>query len=309
MDGGPAPAFAERHDGARVAYEVTGHPDGYPVFLMHGTPGCRIGPKPRGISLYRRGIKLISYDRPGYGWSDRWKGRGVADAAQDVAAVAERLHIDEFAIIGRSGGGPHALACAALMPDRVRRVAVLVSFAPADDPQLDWYEGMNDDNRRGFGREAPDSAAVEAEIRERARQTIADPHYLINHLRRQMPPRDRQTINQVGLRLKIVESHREALRNGSDGWVDDALALRTPWNFEPAKIDTARTDVLIWHGANDTFTPVSHAHLLAGQIRGARIHVSADAAHFDAIEALPAVLPWLAGGPLAADSTLLTTRR
>src|ERR1039457_6640174 len=98
----------------KLSVETLGAPEGKPVFLLHGTPGSRYGPRPRGIILYRLGIRLITYDRPGYSGSDRNRGRSVADAADDVAAIADALGIDRFSVVGRSGGGPHALACAAL---------------------------------------------------------------------------------------------------------------------------------------------------------------------------------------------------
>src|SRR4051794_39170038 len=94
-----------------LAVEVSGALDGVPVFLLHGTPGSRSGPRPRTSVLYRQGVRLISYDRPGYGGSTRMQNRRVVDAAADVDAIADRMGVDRFAVVGRSGGGPHALAC------------------------------------------------------------------------------------------------------------------------------------------------------------------------------------------------------
>src|SRR5688572_21098379 len=108
--------------GPDLSVSISGSDDGEPVFLLHGTPGSRLGPKPRTSVLYRLGVRLICYDRPGYGGSARRGKRTVADAARDVAAIADQLGIERFAVAGRSGGGPHALACAALLPDRVTRV-------------------------------------------------------------------------------------------------------------------------------------------------------------------------------------------
>ncbi|TDB72050.1 alpha/beta fold hydrolase [Micromonospora sp. KC723] len=311
-DGEPGAGFAQRADNRRVAYEVTGAPDGFPVFLMHGTPGSRRGPKPRSIVLYRMGVRLIAYDRPGYGDSERREGRDVADAARDVEAIADQLNLTRFAIAGRSGGGPHALACAAdgALRGRVARVAVLVSFAPADAARLDWFAGMNGDNVRGFGgREDHDTATMIAQIRRRAARVAEDPRFLLEELMVQMSAADRRAINDAALRRLIADTYEEALRAGPYGWIDDVLALRRSWKFDLGAIDTARTPVRLWHGAEDTFAPVGHARWLAGQIPGAEIEVQPGAAHFDAVEELPRVLGWLTeAGAATARDLLIGTR-
>jgi pimeloyl-ACP methyl ester carboxylesterase len=137
-------------DGRRVAVQMSGSPSGHPVFLMHGTPGSRIGPIPRSMVLHGLGVRLITFDRPGYGESDRQQFRQVADVVSDVEAIADALEIDRFAVLGRSGGGPHALACAALLPDRVTRAGILVSLAPWAADGLDWFAGMSDSNIEEF---------------------------------------------------------------------------------------------------------------------------------------------------------------
>ncbi|MEV6801771.1 alpha/beta hydrolase [Micromonospora rifamycinica] len=304
-EGEPGPRFAHRADNKRVAYEESGAPDGSPVFLMHGTPGSRRGPKPRGIVLYRSGIRLIAYDRPGYGDSDRFEGRDVADAARDVEAIADQLGLDQFAVAGRSGGGPHALACAAdeRLRSRVTRVAVLVSLAPSDATGLDWFDGMNPDNQRGFGADRPDTDAVVEEIRERATRAAEDPRFLLRDLMAQMGPPDRRAINDAALRGIIFDTYQEALRAGPYGWIDDVLALRRNWKFDLGAIDTTVTPVRLWHGAEDTFAPASHGRWLAARIPGAEIEVQPDAAHFDAMQQLPRILRWLTGteAPVSPD--------
>ncbi|MBQ0892964.1 alpha/beta hydrolase [Micromonospora sp. U56] len=305
-DGEPGAEFARRADNKRVAYEVTGAPDGFPVFLLHGTPGSRRGPKPRGIVLYRLGVRLIAHDRPGYGDSDRREGRDVADAARDVEAIADQLGLEHFAVAGRSGGGPHALACAAdgALRGRVTRVAVLVSFAPSDATQLDWFAGMNSDNVRGFGGDGNrDTASVIEQIRRRAARAIEDPRFLLEELMVEMSAADRRAVNDAALRRLITDTYEEALRAGPYGWIDDVLALRRSWKFDLGAIDTAVTPVRLWHGAEDTFAPASHARWLAGQIPGAEVEVQPGAAHFDAVEELPRMLRWLTdvGAPVGRD--------
>ena len=133
-------------DGRRLTVESRAALDGTPIFLLHGTPGSRSGPRPRASLLYWLGVRLICYDRPGYGGSDRHENRKVADAASDVLAIADRLGIKKFGVVGRSGGGPHALACAALLEGRVTSAAALVGLAPTDATELDWLAGMTGSN-------------------------------------------------------------------------------------------------------------------------------------------------------------------
>src|ERR1700726_2169775 len=129
-------------DGRRLAASVYGDPEGLPVFLLHGTPGSRIGPTPRSAILHRLGVRLICFDRPGYGESDRLPRRRGPAGAGDGSALAHALGGGKFAVVGRSGGGPHALACAALLPERTTKAAVLVGLAPREAEGLDWLGGM-----------------------------------------------------------------------------------------------------------------------------------------------------------------------
>lgn len=282
-------------DGRRLAVEVSGAPDGPPVFLLHGTPGSRSGPKPRGIVLYRLGVRLICYDRPGYGRSDRHEGRDVADAAWDVAAIADEMGIDRFAVVGRSGGGPHALACAALLPRRVTRTAVLVGLAPADAPDLDWYSGMTESNVDRYHTADTDASALAVSLATRATRTREDPESLVRFLRPSLSESDRRVVDDVAIRRLLAATYAEALQHGPEGWIDDALALRRNWGF---KLDAITCPVKLWHGEDDTFSPVGHTRWLATQIPNAELEVQPGAAHFTAVEILPQMLIWLA----SADS-------
>ena len=137
--------------GRRLAVESLGDPEGNPVFLLHGTPGGRNGPRPRGIVIYRLGIRLISYDRPGYPDSDRILNALSRVRPRMSQVIADYFGLDRFSVVGRSGGAPHALACAALLPDRVISAAALGSLAPCDADHLDWQAGMTESNRRAYG--------------------------------------------------------------------------------------------------------------------------------------------------------------
>ncbi len=287
---------AHSADGKRLlAVEESGNPQGSAVFLLHGMPGSRLGPRPRPMRLYQLGIRLVSYDRPGYGDSDRMMGRQVADVAADVAAIADQLGIDEFAVLGRSGGGPHALACAALMPQRVRRVAVLVGLAPREAEGLDWYAGMTPSNVDSFDTAANGHEPLAAKLNRRADEIRANPASLLAELDTELSEPDRRVVGDAGIRAMLVATHLEALRTSAFGWIDDVLALCAPWRFRLADI---AVPTLIWHGDCDVFSPVGHALWLAGEIPGATLVVQPGAAHFTAIDVLPDVLCWLVTGQM-----------
>ena len=277
-------------DGRQLATKSYGDPDGKPVFLLHGTPGSRLGPRPRGAVLHRLGIQLITFDRPGYGKSDRHNGRRVADAAADVLTIADAFGLDKFAVVGRSGGGPHALACAALMPDRLTRAAVLVGLAPQGAVGLDWYDGMTQFNVSEYMAAANGYQSLAARTEATAEAVRVNPASLLASLHPEMPDSDRRVVADPGIRAQLLETYTEALRTSADGWIDDVLAFKMPWGFDPATISVP---VLLWHGAVDNFSPVSHAMWLAQRITSATVVVQAGAAHFSALDVLPDILRWL----------------
>jgi pimeloyl-ACP methyl ester carboxylesterase len=280
-------------DGRRLTTQMYGDPDGKPVFLLHGTPGSRLGPHPRSSVLHRLGVRLISFDRPGYGESDRLAGRQVADAAADVRAIADAYGVRRFAVVGRSGGGPHALACAALLPERTTRAAVLVSLAPRGADGLDWFDGMSQSNITEFTAASNGYAGIAAHTKPVADAIRADPASLIARLHAELPDPDKRVVADRGIRSMLLKTYAEALRTSDYGWIDDALAFCSPWGFDPAAVTVP---VLLWHGANDVFSPASHARWLAGRIPSATVIVQAGAAHFGALDVLPDILRWLSAG-------------
>jgi pimeloyl-ACP methyl ester carboxylesterase len=294
--GSEATQVITRPDGRKLAVDCLGSPKGLPVFLMHGTPGSRRGPRPRASVLYRLGIKLICYDRPGYGGSSRHPGRSVADAVQDVQAIAEALDLGTFSVVGRSGGAPHALACAAELSGWVASVVTLVGLAPPDAPGFDWYDGMTHSNKTEFGQAETNPNAITATLTDKAERVSANPELLLELLRPELTVPDRRIIDEVAIQRLLSESYTEALRQGAEGWIDDSLALCKTWGFDPKKI---KVPVLIWHGLNDVFSPASHAQWLADHIRAGRddarveVLLQPDAAHFDAVKVLPDVLTWV----------------
>jgi pimeloyl-ACP methyl ester carboxylesterase len=285
--------LVEGPGGYSLAVETSGAPPGnHPVFLLHGTPGTLSGPRPRGIFLHRRGIRLISYNRPGYPGSRRRIHRTVADAAADVEAIADHFGIDEFSVIGRSGGAPHALACAAdrNLRGRIKCVAALSSLAPYDAEDLNWFDGMTESNQQAYHDVADNPAALIATLNQHAGKVRNNSQGLLNVLWPELVGSDKDVIGDIALRRIIAQTHAEALSESTGGWVDDVVALGRCWEFDLSKITVP---VLLWHGGDDVFSPVSHTKWLAKRIKTAEVELRPDFAHFGAVEILPEILTWV----------------
>lgn len=289
------PQVVRAPGGRQLTAEVTGDPAGEPVFLLHGTPGSLVGPRPRGIFLYRLGIRLISYSRPGYPGSDRLKDRFVADAASDVEAIANHFGIGRFSVIGRSGGAPHALACAAdkRLRDRVVCTAALSSLAPRDAEDLDWNDGMAESNRKAYRNAAEsDLQALVAAFTPTARQLRDRSQGLLDMLESELARPDREVIGDTALRRIIAHTHAQALSESMDGWIDDVIALGHPWDVDLSEI---KSPVLLWHGGDDVFSPVGHTKWLSTKIAHSELRIEENAAHFQAVTILPEILGWVRG--------------
>jgi pimeloyl-ACP methyl ester carboxylesterase len=223
-----------------------------------------------------RGMRLLSYDRPGYGGSDPHPGREVADAAQDVTAIANALGIERLAVEGGSGGGPHALACAALLPDRVVAAASLAGVAPYAADGLAWLDGMGQDNVDEFAATVAGREELERYLRGQADAMLsAEPDAIVKALRSLLSPPDLAVLTGE-LAEYFQESTRVGIEGGLDGWIDDDFAFLNPWGFELGDI---RIPVQLWHGAQDRFVPIAHGRWLAERIPGVDAHLSEEDGH------------------------------
>ncbi|MGE5827463.1 MAG: alpha/beta fold hydrolase [Micromonosporaceae bacterium] len=282
--------------GRRLRFEVYGAHSGPLVFLAHATPGSRVALGPDHSTLDRLGAQLVSYDRPGYGGSDRQPGRTVADAATDVAAIADALDVATFGVYGIGGGGPHALACAALLPDRVTRVAALGGPAPASAEGLDWLAGMSKSTVEEFTAARAGAEALATELAPALTRLREQPAAYLDALEVELPEPDRTVLAQPALRVQVAAGVVEALRGGPHGWIEDELALQHPWGFEPVSITAA---TMLWHGAQDVLAPVSHGDWLHREIPGSTFVRAAEQAHFGAYSAQDYALSWLLGDDAA----------
>ena len=268
-------------DGRTLAYAVWGDPQGFPILALHGTPGCRLGRWPREELYAELGVCHVTHDRAGYGRSDRHHGRRVIDEVADVRALADELGFERFGLNGGSGGGPHVLACAALLPDRVLRAVCDVGVAPLGSAGLEkdaWLAGMDPENIQEFGWAlageevlTPELEAWQRQFEERAR---VDPSTIMQDF--DMSEADRAEFARAEVAQIIGESTLEWAVNGVGGWVDDDLAFVQPWGFDPQGISV---QVLIRYGMTDVFVPPAHGQWLAAHVPGCIVKVDDTAGH------------------------------
>lgn len=283
-------------DGRSIGVAQWGDPTGTPVLSLHGTPGSRLGRHPDEDAVRRAGINLITYDRPGYGASDRSPGRRVVDCVGDVEAIVEALGVARFAVTGGSGGGPHALAVAARLPERVALVDCVVGAAPFDAPGLDWTAGMDAENVEEFGWARQGEPLLHANLARLAAEDLervgADPAKVFSD-DWQLADADREILARNDVQLVMVESMREAFRLGVWGWVDDDLAFLDPWGFDVTEI---RVPVTVRYGRQDVMVPAAHGAWLADHVPGANVVVDDKAGHLAGPEVILERMVALAAG-------------
>ena len=298
-------------DGRDLAYATWGDPDGFPILQLHGTPGCRLERWPD-EELYRRlGVLVVTHDRAGYGRSTRRPGRRVVDEVDDVVALADELGLERFGVSGGSGGGAHALACAALLPERVVRAACIVGVAPLGSPGLDqdaWLDGMDPENVKEFGwalageevllRELETlNAGIAARIAEDPTKAL-DAYDLSESDRAELAREERAQI--------IRESWAEHSALGVGGWADDDLAHVRAWGFD---VDCIAVPVLVRYGATDVLVPPAHGAWLAAHVPACVVKVDGRAGHLepDPESTIAEAVRWLRDGVPPAGSTSTPT--
>ena len=277
-------------DGRTLAVEDSGDPAGRPILAHMGTPSSRHLYRPNVLDAAQRGLRLISYDRPGYGGSSPQPGRTVADCVGDVRTICAELGIDRLAMWGHSGGGPHVLACAALLPDIVTAAASLASPAPIDAEGLDYFAGMGQDNVEGIRLALTDEAAARAQTDEDREAVLAtSPDDVAREMESLLTPTDAAVLRGE-LAEYLVSSWRDGLAPGSEGWWEDGCTDR-PWGFDLADI---AVPVLLVHGGQDRFVPFGHGEWLAKHIPGAEARLLDDDGHLTLLQnRVPEVHAWL----------------
>lgn len=279
-------------DGRVLLVQEGGEPAGRAVVAHLGSPGSRILYGPHLVDAAERGIRLIGYDRPGYGGSTARPGRSVADCVPDVRAIVDALDVERFAVWGISAGGPHALACASLLPDRVVAAATLACPAPFDAPNLDWFAGVGRENVEDGELMLRDPAAGRTKLE-------SDRLEVLEATARELPalyptlysPTDAAALTG-DLADYYVRRDRDGLAPGIEGWWDDSVALLRPWGFSP---ETIRAPVMVWQGRRDWIVPFAHGEWLASHLPAAEPHLTDEDGHLTLFEhRVPAVHAWLA---------------
>lgn len=255
-------------------YDTAPGSDAPSLVWHHGSPHTGPFVEPLLAAPAERGLRLVTYARPSYGGSSPRAGRDVASAADDVAQVADALGVGRFATLGHSGGGPHALACAALLGDRVAAVASLSAPAPYTGEDA-WFAGMASDGALRAATRGRAERARYAEVDEFDPATFTE----------------RDWAALAGAWGALGEDAGRAAEAGPDGLVDDDVALVTPWGFEPVAITAP---VLLVHGDRDRMVPASHAALLAAAIPHAELWRRPDDGHVSVLECYDAVVDRLA---------------
>ncbi|GIF17945.1 pimeloyl-ACP methyl ester carboxylesterase [Actinoplanes tereljensis] len=263
-------------DGRVLEYLVEGPADGLPLVLHHGTPGGAVSRE----SLFPPGVRVVMISRPGYATSTPLPGRRVADAAADTAAVLDAIGIAEFVTVGWSGGGPHALACAALLPDRCLAAATIAGVAPYGVEGLDWFEGMGAENIEEFGKALAGPAELEASLAE-AEGSFAQvqPDEVIAAFGDLVSEVDKRALAD-GFAEYLARSLRHALSGGTAGWRDDDLAFCKPWGFDVAGIEPP---VSLWQGDQDRMVPYGHGRWLAAHLPQPEVHLVPGEGHISLV--------------------------
>ena len=271
-----AVTLIELSDGALLDFRVSGPENGAPFVMHHGTPGSLVAYRSIEQAVHRKGLRLVTYSRAGYGGSTRKPGRAVADIAQDLAELLDHVGAERCVTLGWSGGGPHALATAALLPARVTGVTVVAGVGPYGQDDLDFMAGMGEGNIEEFGA-ALDGHDTLAPILEEAAASMrgAGIAEIVESMSTLMPEVDRAAVKgEMG--EDLATHFAEAVRSGAAGWIDDDLAFVNPWGFDPAEITVP---AFLWQGDADLMVPFAHGRWLADRIPGAVAHLLAGEGH------------------------------
>jgi len=292
---GPGPRNGARRDatikladGRRLGFTELGPRDGRPVLFFHGLGTTRVICPADQQLTNELGVRLIAVDRPGIGLSERLPGRRLLDWPADVAQLADRLDLGSFVVVGWSGGGPYAAACAFALADRVRAVGMVSAPAPISGVKGADYLRRFDRAARAAGR-AP--WMIRLVMWNWGRPQRRDPVRFFEESFAEMCAADQDVLSEPGLRQQMIDNSTELYRQGGRGIYDEALVLARRWGFAPRDIGVP---VHIWHGERDEVVPVAMARFMAREMPTARPSFYPDEGHHLLYRRWPEILATLA---------------
>ncbi len=263
-------------DGRRLGYAEFGDPNGFRLFIFHGTPGSRLSRTKDDPIAQVPGLRVITTDRPGYGLSDPQPNRTLLDWPDDVAALADHLGLRQFAVAGGSGGGPHAAACAYKLANRVSVAILYSSPAPANFPGATKRISIGNRVSILISRYAP---WLRRRLMNHYREVfLKNPDAYIDALASQMSLYDRRILQQPEVRERIKAEIREAYRQGVEGHIVDSQLVMTGkgWGFDLGRI---AVPVHVWYGEQDRLVTKAMAQYLVEAIPTAQAHFLPDKGH------------------------------
>jgi pimeloyl-ACP methyl ester carboxylesterase len=257
-------------DGRQLWVQAAPESAGCPVFVHPGSPGSRHLFEPSVDRAAERGLRLIAWDRPGYGDTPGSPGRSMVDGAREAEAVASALGLPRFATWGVSGGGSFALACAALLPDMVSGAVVIASLAPYDAQGLDWAGQWQEASRAEVRLFFDDPATARENFRTEAAEFYESLATAEGWFTRWGDDAGKDAAHSLAVAEHLALVFRDSLKNGDEGWWEDWVAQLTAWGFDVGDI---RVPVQLWHGVNDSAVPIEHGRWLAEHIPGVDAHL------------------------------------
>ncbi len=262
-------------DGRRLGYVDYGDPTGQPVLLCHGLPGTRLQGHPDRSIVASLGIRMIGIDRPGYGLSDYQHGRTLLDWPDDVQAIADSLSLERFAVLGISGGGPYAAACAWKIPERITTAVLVSAMGPTNDPEA--IQNMPLLNR--FLLASAKYGEWPLRLPAAGLLAIAQrwPDKYLSIMNSHLPAPDQAIYLRSDIQTFVKEDVAEAFRQGTRGAIRDIILLARRWGF---RLQDIPVPVQLWHGEQDTTVPVRIGHTLAAALPRCQSHFVEDAGHF-----------------------------
>jgi pimeloyl-ACP methyl ester carboxylesterase len=276
-------------DGRDLGYCEFGDPGGIPIIGFHGTPGSRLQLSPTPTSPLPAGYRLISPDRPGYGFSTFYKERRLIDWPRDVEALADHLELDRFAVLGISGGGPHVLVCAHALATRLIGVACVSGVGPLADPQA--TDGMLALNRwiTTLSRRAP--WLVRGLFRLQTRYLMRNPERALDMMTRQLPEADRKILSESEFRALLIDDFAHSSHTAPFAAAQDFQLFSRDWGF---RLEDIPIRVHYWQGSVDRNVPAHHADLLVSRTPHATLHRYEGEGHFLIVPRLAEILQTIA---------------